>query len=74
MVFNFITFAVVRYNVMVPSYSLLAKGNSDKDLAKVVIHAYTFYSKVFIDIYWVSFFITFFIFLLNDLYKRIIWI
>ena len=71
-VFNFIAFAVVRYDMIVLSYLLLVKGNSDKGPVKVVIHTYTFCGKVFIDIYWVSFFITFFIFLPNDFCKRII--
>src|SRR5205809_2105494 len=74
MAFNFAAFAVVGYDVMAPSRSPLAKGDSDKGPAKVAMHACTFCGKVFIDIHWVSFFITFFIFLPNDLRERIIWI
>ena len=74
MAFNFTAFVVVEYDVIVLSHLPLVKGNSDKNLAKVAIHACTFCSKVFIDICWVSFFITFFIFSPNDLCKRIIWI
>ena len=72
--FNFMAFAVVRYDVMALSHSLLAKGDSDKGPAKVAMHAYTFCSKVFINICWVGFFITFFVFTSNDLCERIIWI
>ena len=74
MAFNFMVFAVVGYDVIVPSRLPLAKGDSDKGPAKVVMHACTFCGKIFIDIYWVSFFITFFIFSPNNLYERIIWI
>ena len=50
MAFNFTAFVVVGYDVMVLSCLPLVKGDSSKSLAKVVIYAYTFCSKVFIDI------------------------